>query len=71
MAFNETVDFFGRVMRYFFDVSMAAFTFYLGMDTVIEDIFIDIKELHVAVSINDADTGILMSQETVAHVCSV
>ncbi len=38
------------------------------MNTVIKYVFIYIKKLHIAFSINDADTGILVSQEAVADI---
>ena len=71
MTLYETVDFIGRVMRYFLDVSMAAFTFDSGVDTIIKDIFIHIKESEVTVFINPAYAWILMTQEAVSDVCSV
>ena len=61
MALYKAVYFFGNVMRDFLDVDMAAFTFYLGMNTVIEDILINIKEPHFAFFINPAYTGVFVA----------
>jgi hypothetical protein len=61
MALDKAVYFLGRVMRDLFDVCMAAFTFYLGVDAVIKDIFVDVVELHLAFFINPAYTGILVA----------
>lgn len=70
MTLNKAVDFFGGFMRNFSNVRMASFAFYLGVHTVAKDGFIDIKEFELSFSIDDADTGILVSQKTVSDICS-
>jgi hypothetical protein len=69
MAFDQAVDLFGRIMRDLLYISMTSFAFDFGMDTVIKDVFIDIKESQVALFINPAYARILMTQQTVANVC--
>jgi len=69
MTFDETVNLFGRFMWDLFYIIMASFAFDFGMDTIIKDVFIDIKESQVAVFIDPAYPRILMTQQTVANVC--
>ncbi len=69
MAFDKAVDFLGFFVRNLLDICVTAFTFYLCVNTVVEDVLIYIKEPHLAFFINTAYARILMAEETVAQIC--
>jgi hypothetical protein len=55
-------------MGNFFDVRVATLAFYLGMHTFIEYIFIYIQQPELAFFVNPTESGILVTQETVADI---
>ena len=61
MTCGQAVDFFSRVVGNFFDVRVAALTFYLGVHTIIKNRFIDKKEPELTVFVNPAEAWILMT----------
>jgi len=69
MAFDKAVDLLGFFVRNLLDIGVTAFTFDLCVNTVVEDVFIYIKEPHLAFFIDTAYARILMAEETVANIC--
>ena len=48
-------------MRNLFDVGMAPFTFYLGMNTVHENTLVNVKEPELTVLTDPAEAGVLVA----------
>jgi hypothetical protein len=57
-------------MRNLLDIGMASFTFYLGVNTGHEDIFVNVKEPELAVLTDSAEAGVLVAQKAIADISS-
>ena len=61
MTISQAVDFLCWIMRNLFNVGMASFAFYLGMNTVRKNMFVNIKKPEFAFFSYPAKTWVVVA----------
>lgn len=61
MALDEAVHFFGRIVGDFLNVSVASLALNFFMHTLVKDVLVDVKQSKVAIFIDPAEAGVLVT----------
>jgi hypothetical protein len=62
MALDEAVHFFGRIVGDFLNIRVATLAFNFDVHALVKDVLVHVKQSKVAIFVDPAEAGILVTQ---------